>query len=156
MPRARASIDTAALAAAFAADGLHGTPIDRVAEAVSLAKPTLYARGGDKEALFALAVEAEVERLVERFDGGVPQIAAALDDYVKTPAARLVFVSARLGGSERALRRVTIALTAAVGDERIAAALLGAAWAALHGGPPVTSVARLLPATDDSAPPSGI
>jgi hypothetical protein len=34
--------------------------------------------------------------------------------------------------------------------------LLGAAWSALHGGPPVTAVARLLPATDDSAPPSGI
>lgn len=156
MPRARASIDTVALAAAFAADGLHGTPIDRVAEAVGLAKPTLYARGGDKQELFALAVEAEVERLVERFDGGVAQIAAALDDYVTTPGARLVFVSARLGGSERALRRVTIALTAAVGDERIASALLGAAWSALHGGPPVTAIARLLPATGDSSPPSGI
>ena len=39
MPRARASIDTAALAA---------VSIDRVVAAVGVAKPTLYARGGDK------------------------------------------------------------------------------------------------------------
>jgi AcrR family transcriptional regulator len=155
VPRRRASIDTAALAAAFADGGLHGTPIERVVEAVGVAKPTLYARGGDKAELFALAVEAEVERLIERFEGGVPQLAAALDAYVATPAARLVLVSARLGGHDRALRRITIALTAAVGDERIASALLGAAWSALHGGPPVTAVARLLP-PPDAAPPSGI
>ncbi len=53
MPRPRASLDTAALARAFAADGLHGTSIERVAAAAGLAKPTLYARGGDKEELFA-------------------------------------------------------------------------------------------------------
>ena len=90
VPRARAQIDTTALAAAFAADGLHGTPIDRVVAAAGVAKPTLYARGGDKEELFALAVEAEVERLLERFEGGVGQIAAALDQYVTTPGARFV------------------------------------------------------------------
>ena len=159
MPRARAQIDTTALAAAFAADGLHGTPIDRVVAAAGVAKPTLYARGGDKEELFALAVEGEVERLLERFEGGVGQIAAALDAYVAEPGARLVFVSARLGPSarvERSLRRISIALTSAVGDERIAAALLGAAWSALHGGPPVAVVARLLPAVAESGPPAGI
>ena len=119
MPRARASIDTAALAAAFAADGLHGTPIDRVVAAAGVAKPTLYARGGDKEELFALAVEAEVERLLERFEGGVGQIAAALDEYVTTPGARLLFAGARVGPPphRRSLRRISIALTAAVGDE---------------------------------------
>ncbi|MBE2319726.1 helix-turn-helix transcriptional regulator [Solirubrobacter sp. CPCC 204708] len=159
MPRPRASIDTAALAAAFAADGLHGTPIDRVVAAAGVAKPTLYARGGDKEELFALAVEAEVERLIERFEGGVTQIAAALDDYVASePGARLLFVSARLasGRVERSLRRISIALTAALGDEPTAAALLGATWSALHGGPPITRVARLLPTVEDAGPPSGI
>src|SRR3954462_4977159 len=68
MARPRAQLDTAALARAFAADGLHGTPIDDVAETAGVAKPTLYARFGDKEELFALAVEAEVERLVARLD----------------------------------------------------------------------------------------
>ena len=95
MPRARASIDTTALAAAFAADGLHGTPIDRVVAAAGVAKPTLYARGGDKEELFALAVEAEVERLLERFEGGVGQIAAALDAYVATTPGRAPAVRRR-------------------------------------------------------------
>src|SRR6478609_10570341 len=117
VPRARASIDTTALAAAFAADGLHGTPIDRVVAAAGVAKPTLYARGGDKAELFALAVEAEVERLLERFEGGVGQIAAALDEYVTTPGARLLFAGARVGPPHRSLRRISIALTAAVGDE---------------------------------------
>ena len=159
MPRARAQINTAALAAAFADGGLHGTSIDRVVEAAGVARPTLYARGGDKDELFALAVEAEVERLVERFEGGVSQIAAALDDNQDEPGARLLLVSAWVGASERverSLRRIPTALESALDDEELAAALLGAAWSALHGGPSVTRVARLLPTRTDSGPPSGI
>jgi AcrR family transcriptional regulator len=160
MARARAQINTAALAAAFADGGLHGTSIDRVVEAAGVARPTLYARGGDKEELFALAVEAEVERLIERFEGGVGQIAAALDEYLDSePGARLLLVSARVGASERverSLRRIAVALESAVGDEEVAAVLLGAAYAALHGGPSVTRVARLLPARAQSGPPAGI
>ncbi|MDA0183893.1 TetR/AcrR family transcriptional regulator [Solirubrobacter phytolaccae] len=159
MPRPRASIDTAALAAAFAEGGLHGTSIEQVVAAAGVARPTLYARGGDKEELFALAVEAEVERLIERFEGGVGQIAAALDAYLDSePGARLLLVTARPGSPrvERSLRRIPVALESAVGDEEIAAVLLGAAWSALHDGPSVTRVARLLPARVDSGPPRGI
>ena len=159
MARARAQINTAALAAAFADGGLHGTSIDRVVEAAGVARPTLYARGGDKEELFALAVEAEVERLVERFEGGVGQIAAALDEYLDEPGARLLLVSARVGASERverSLRRIAVALESAVGDEEVAAVLLGGAYAALYGGPSVARVARLLPARAESGPPAGI
>ncbi len=159
MARARAQINTAALAAAFADGGLHGTSIDRVVEAAGVARPTLYARGGDKEELFALAVEAEVERLIERFEGGVGQIAAALDEYLDEPGARLLLVSARVGASERverSLRRIAVALESAVGDEEVAAVLLGGAYAALHGGPSVTRLARLLPTRTESGPPAGI
>lgn len=158
MPRPRAQIDTAALAAAFADGGLHGTSIDAVVAAAGVARPTLYARGGDKEELFALAVEGEVERLIERFEGGVGAIAAALDEYLDEPGARLLFVTARPGSArvERALRRIPVALESALDDEELAAALLGAAWSALHGGPSVTRVARLLPTRADSGPPSGI
>src|SRR3954467_4128386 len=114
MPRPRAAIDTAALARAFAADGLHGTPIERVVAAAGVAKPTLYARGGDKEELFALAVEAEVERLIGRLPAGLPALARAPAHYVRDePAgARLLFVPARHGTSrvaervERSLRRI--------------------------------------------------
>ena len=119
MPRPRAQLDTVALARAFAAGGLQGTPIDAVAAAAGLAKPTLYARGGSKDELFALAVDAEAERLVT---GG------ALD---------------------RIRRAVTL-------PEAHASALLGAAFVALHGGPPVAEVARALAPLEDAGPPAGI
>jgi AcrR family transcriptional regulator len=66
MARPRANIDTAALADAFAADGLHGTSSASLAAATGIAKPTLYVHGASKEALFLRAVEAEVERVLSR------------------------------------------------------------------------------------------
>ena len=152
MPRPRALVDTAALARAFAADGLHGTPIEAVVAACGVAKPTLYARGGDKEELFALAVEAEVERLLSRM-GTSP--ARALDDHLQASpeGMRLLLVTARHTRSrvadrvDESLRRVS----AAVGD-----ALLGAAYAALLGGPSVVEAARGWPAGEEPGPPSGI
>jgi len=147
MPRARATIDTAALARAFAAEGLHGTPIERVVEACGVAKPTLYARGGDKDELFALAVEAEVERLLSRLDG--PH-ARALDDHLREApeGMRLLLITGRVGSprAQAALRRLSTAIDPA---------LLGAAYAALLGGTSVSAFARGLPA-EDPGPPSGI
>ena len=167
MPRPRASLDTAALARAFAPDGLHGTPIDVVAAAAGTAKPTLYARWGDKEELFALAVEAEVERLLDRLDGDLIELARALDEYVRDApdGARLLLVTASHRHSrvaervERSLRRVSLALTGAVGGEDadlIAAALLGGARAVLDGAPSVERLARLLPSGEFARPPDGI
>jgi AcrR family transcriptional regulator len=78
MPRPRAHVDTARLVDAFAADGLHGTSSSALARAVDLAKPTLYAHGVSKEALFLHAVQAEVERVLAR-------LAAAAE---RTPAGR--------------------------------------------------------------------
>jgi AcrR family transcriptional regulator len=162
MPRPRAQLDTAALARAFAADGLEGTPIERVAAAAGLAKPTLYARGGDKAELFALAVEAEVERLLDRLDGAsrVLEVARALDDHLRAApeGMRLLLVTGRCGASERVLRsldRVPEALAASL-PPVLAAALLGGAYAALHGGPPVEELARVLPPADEDGPPAGI
>src|SRR5438128_3454963 len=66
MARPRAKIDTAALADAFAADGLHGTSSASLAAATGIAKPTLYVHGASKQALFLRAVEAEVERVLTR------------------------------------------------------------------------------------------
>jgi AcrR family transcriptional regulator len=66
MARPRARIDTAALAEAFSADGLHGTSSSALAAAIGVAKPTLYVHGESKEALFLRAVEAEVERVLDR------------------------------------------------------------------------------------------
>src|SRR3954469_19376292 len=148
MPRPRAQLDTVALARAFAAAGLHGTSIDAVAAGSGLAKPTLYARGGSKEELFALAVDAEAEGLLERLDGAArpSDVARALDEHPRD-GLRLLLVT---GGALERIRRA-LAL-----PEAHAAALLGAAYLALHGGPPVSEVARALVALEDDGPPAGI
>jgi len=65
MARPRAHLDLAALADAFARDGLHGASANGLAEVLGVAKPTLYAHGVSKDALFLRAVEAEVERVVD-------------------------------------------------------------------------------------------
>jgi AcrR family transcriptional regulator len=148
MSRPRAQLDTAALARAFAAGGLHGTSIDAVAATAGVAKPTLYARGGSKEALFALAVDAEVERLLERLDGAArpSDVARALDEHPRD-GLRLLLVT---GGALDRIRRARAIPPAH------ASALLGAAYVALHGGPPVSEVARALVALSDEGPPAGI
>jgi AcrR family transcriptional regulator len=66
MPRARTRLDHAAIAAAFAPDGLHGVSAAQVAARAGIAKPTLYAHGRSKELVFLACVEAEVERLLDR------------------------------------------------------------------------------------------
>ena len=59
---------------------------------------------------------------------------------------------------ERSLDRIPEALAAALGGELavLAAALLGGAHAALHDGPSVAQLARVLPAPEDERPPEGI
>src|SRR5215218_4854623 len=66
VPRPRARLDHAAIAAAFAPDGLHGVRAEDVARRAGVAKPTLYAHGRSKEAVFLACVEAEAERLLAR------------------------------------------------------------------------------------------
>lgn len=109
MPRPRARIDLARLADAFAGDGLHGTSSAAVAAAVDLAKPTLYAHGRSKHALFLLAVEAEVERVLTRLhaaeqatagrsarDRATAAVHALLDHAAARPAGtRLLATTAR-------------------------------------------------------------
>jgi AcrR family transcriptional regulator len=62
----RVEIDTRRLVEVFAADGLHGVGMVEIARATGVAKPTLYRSHPSKDALFLAAVEAEVERLLER------------------------------------------------------------------------------------------
>jgi AcrR family transcriptional regulator len=146
MPRPRAQLDTVALARAFAAGG-PATPIDDVAAAAGVAKPTLYARGGSKAELFALALDAEAERLLERLDGATraSDVARVLDEH--PPEGLRLLLTA--GAADRLLRAIDL-------PDAHAAALLGAAYLSLHGGPPVADVARALHPVDDDAPPAGI
>ena len=126
MARPRAQIDAAALADAFAADGLHGTTSATLAAAVGVAKPTLYVHGESKAMLFLRAVEAEVERVLDRLhaaevestgrsarDRTTAAALALLDHAAARPAgARLLSRTARhasspvAAGVAAALRRV--------------------------------------------------
>jgi AcrR family transcriptional regulator len=103
MARPRAQIDTAALADAFAPDGLHGTSSATLAAATGVAKPTLYVHGDSKEALFLRAVEAEVERVLSRLHGAESPAAvvnALLDHAAARPlGARLLNHTARHASS---------------------------------------------------------
>ena len=148
MPRPRAQLDTIALARAFAAAATASIGVPCSPPAAGLAKPTLYARGGSKEELFALAVDAEAERLLERLDGAVrlTDVARALDEHPRE-GLRLLLVT---GGALDRIRRA-VAL-----PEAHASALLGAAYVSLHGGPPVAEVARALAPLEDAGPPAGI
>lgn len=134
MARPRAQIDTAALADAFAGGGLHGTSSGALAAAAGVAKPTLYAHGESKEALFLRAVEAEVERVLTRLhaaeaatagrsarDRATAAALALLDHAAARPlGARLLAHTALHDGSEVAgavelvLRRVPDRLEASL------------------------------------------
>lgn len=157
MPRPRAVLDHAAMAAAFAPDGLHGVSAADVARRAKVAKPTLYARGRSKDAVFLACVEAEVERLVARLDiadrqaGGqaIHQRAAALALALVRHAARrpagfrLLHVTARHRRStvaaevDRTLGRIPDRIAAALGRElseaRVDEGRVLAAALTLHG-----------------------
>jgi AcrR family transcriptional regulator len=156
MPRPRAQLDPAAITAAFAADGLHGTTSDQLARRARVAKPTMYARGGTKEALFLGGVEGEVERLLSDLADAdlntrespaharIAALAHAIIDHGRThpEAARLLHQTARHSSSlvaadvDAALARLPVRLasilrrdTTASCADRIAPALFGAAAA---------------------------
>lgn len=113
MSRPRSRIDHRAVASAFAPDGLHGVSASEVARRAGIAKPTLYAHGQSKEAVFLACVEAEVERLLTRLhaadartrDAGLTAraqaFALALIDHARAhpDAFRLLHVTARHAGS---------------------------------------------------------
>jgi AcrR family transcriptional regulator len=163
MPRPRARLDHAAIAAAFAPDGLHGVRADEVARRAGVAKPTLYAHGRSKEAVFLACVEAEAERLLARlYDAdvgtrelGVASRAAALTRAViehaaaHPEAARLLHVTARHATSavasdvdatlDRVPARIAEALRRDLEDDRaetVATMLHGAAVALALRPPP--------------------
>ena len=66
MARPKITIEPARLVEEFAERGLQGARSDRLATLAGVAKPTLYAHGHTRESLYGLAVETEVERLLDR------------------------------------------------------------------------------------------
>lgn len=169
MPRPRARLDPLAVTRAFAPDGLHGATSAEIARCAGVAKPTVYAHGGSKEAIFLACVEAEVERLLSAISQADLQtrsspararlaaLAAAVIDHGRAhpAAARLLHLTAPHSASgvavevDAALARLPALLasilrreTTSARAERVARALLGAAAAlALAGGAPERSEA---------------
>lgn len=156
MSRPRARLDQAAVAAAFAPDGLHGVSASEIARQAGVAKPTLYAHGRSKDAVFLACVEAEVERLLDRLYVAqertrqltarqrIAALAQAVLEHGREDpsAARLLHLTARhrsssvAGDVDAALARLPARIAAALrgdaGPERaaqIGAALLAAAGA---------------------------
>jgi AcrR family transcriptional regulator len=156
MARARARIDHAAVAGAFAPDGFYGVTAADVARHASVAKATLYARGHSKEAVFLACVEAEVERLLDAlYEADLrtrtlscrQRVAAQAVSVIQhgcdhPDAARLLYLTAHhrssavARGVEGALARlparIAVVLKRDSSDaraERVAMALMGAASA---------------------------
>lgn len=156
MPRPRARLDPAAATHAFAPDGLHGATTTAIARAAGVAKPTVYAHGGSKDAVFLACVEAEVERLLTALTDAdlrtrssparvrVAALAEAVIEHGRTQpaAARLLHATARHATSavaadvDASLARLPARLaqilrrgTTPACADRVAPALLGAAAA---------------------------
>jgi AcrR family transcriptional regulator len=119
MARPRAHIDAAALADAFAADGLHGTSATALAAALGIAKPTLYAHGTSKDELFLRAVLGEVERVLDRLHAAEAATVGrpARDRATAAAHALLDHAAARPGGARllaRTARHTSSSVAAAV------------------------------------------
>src|SRR5215813_112138 len=56
----------------FVERGFEGASIDELAEAARAGKPTIYARFGDKRALFTAVVTRDVVSRITQFKGEVP------------------------------------------------------------------------------------
>lgn len=166
MARARARLDHAAIAVAFAPDGLHGVTAAEVAARAGVAKPTLYAHGSSKDAVFLACVEAEVERLLDRLyeaeqrtrdltparRAGALALAILQHAAAAPHSARLLHVTGRHAGSpvaaavDAALDRIPARVTEALRCEpERGLALYGAAAAlAVHGSPDPYAAAALV------------
>jgi AcrR family transcriptional regulator len=70
----------------FAAGGLHGTPVDRIARRVGVAQPYVFSLFGNKRELFLAAVERGFDRVSARFD----QVAAEFDPATAAPDTDLL------------------------------------------------------------------
>jgi AcrR family transcriptional regulator len=76
----------------FAAKGFDGTSVEEIAERAGVSKPVVYEHFGGKEGLYAVVVDREVRRLLERIEAALQgqhprelleQAAGALLDYVE-------------------------------------------------------------------------
>ena len=134
MARPKATIEPSTLVSAFATHGVAAVSSDQLATAAGVSKPTLYAHGHTKQTLYLLAVETEVERLLERLHRAdrLTRGRSARDRAKGTAQAILGHAAARPDGLRLIARAATdrntsdgegAALAAARIPERIGVAL---------------------------------
>jgi AcrR family transcriptional regulator len=79
----------------FAAKGFDGTSVEEIAEKAGVSKPVVYEHFGGKEGLYAVVVDREVRRLLDRITAGLSgdhprvlleQAANALVSYIDSEA----------------------------------------------------------------------
>jgi AcrR family transcriptional regulator len=77
----------------FAAKGIDATSVEEIADRAGVSKPVVYEHFGGKEGLYAVVVDREVRRLLERIEAALQgqhprelleQAAGALLDYVES------------------------------------------------------------------------
>ena len=77
----------------FAAKGFDGTSVEEIADKANVSKPVVYEHFGGKEGLYAVVVDREVRRLLDRITASLvgshprellEQAAGALLEYVET------------------------------------------------------------------------
>jgi len=90
----------------FLERGFEGASIDEIAEAARAGKPTIYARVGDKRALFTTVVTRDVVSRITRFSGEVPS-GATIEERLLNLAT--VTVHWTLDTERTALMRLAIA-----------------------------------------------
>jgi AcrR family transcriptional regulator len=90
----------------FIERGFEGASIDEIAEAARAGKPTIYARVGDKRALFTTVVTRDVVSRITRFSGEVPS-GATIEERLVNLAT--VTVHWTLDTERTALMRLAIA-----------------------------------------------
>src|SRR5579859_91001 len=78
----------------FARDGLHGTPVDRIARRVGVAQPYVFSLFGSKRELFLAAVERGFDHVEQAFSRAAEEFdpAIALPDTDLTTAMGHAYV----------------------------------------------------------------
>src|SRR3954469_5915989 len=105
MARPRKSLDLVAVAETLAASSSANVTMDRIAELLNVAKPTLYRMAGSRDELIAICIDAEAERLLGyiRRGSGLSGLLRFADD---SPSGFLLLFGGRYPEARLAVRRV--------------------------------------------------
>jgi AcrR family transcriptional regulator len=110
MARPRKKLDLVAVAETLAATSADRVTMDRLADLLNVAKPTLYRMAGSREELIAICIDAEAERLLEYIHGGGGGVASGFRAILRfaddSPSGFLLLFGGGYPEARMAVRRV--------------------------------------------------